>query len=94
MGPIVYGALTDSACSIWQTECGEQTSCWVYDNFTVRRNYFIVAVVFKVFSVISFFLASVLYKPPRQENSLRHTASNGDKSDATFTNIAFTGEKL
>jgi len=31
-GPIVFGAILDSACIYWQHECGIQGNCWVYDN--------------------------------------------------------------
>lgn len=29
--PIVYGAVVDSACLVWETACGEQGACWLYD---------------------------------------------------------------
>nr|CAD7446174.1 unnamed protein product [Timema bartmani] len=29
--PIVYGAVVDSACLVWETTCGERGACWLYD---------------------------------------------------------------
>ncbi|CAB3375266.1 Hypothetical predicted protein [Cloeon dipterum] len=29
--PIVYGAVVDSACLVWDTACGERGACWLYD---------------------------------------------------------------
>lgn len=29
--PIIYGALIDSSCLVWESSCGHTGSCWVYD---------------------------------------------------------------
>ncbi|KAJ9574320.1 hypothetical protein L9F63_026033, partial [Diploptera punctata] len=29
--PIVYGAVVDSACLVWEMACGERGACWLYD---------------------------------------------------------------
>ncbi|XP_064488664.1 solute carrier organic anion transporter family member 74D-like [Ornithodoros turicata] len=29
--PLVYGAIMDSCCLIWNTNCGAQGNCWLYD---------------------------------------------------------------
>ncbi|XP_054166759.1 solute carrier organic anion transporter family member 74D-like [Oppia nitens] len=29
--PIVFGAITDSACKIWKHTCGKTGNCWLYD---------------------------------------------------------------
>ena len=34
-GPMVYGAIIDNTCILWQDECGETTNCLLYD--TVRK---------------------------------------------------------
>ncbi|XP_063220394.1 solute carrier organic anion transporter family member 74D-like [Bacillus rossius redtenbacheri] len=34
--PIVYGAVVDSACLVWETACGEQGACWLYDSSVFR----------------------------------------------------------
>lgn len=30
-GPIIYGALIDSTCLVWDEACGMKGNCWVYD---------------------------------------------------------------
>ncbi|XP_065573704.1 solute carrier organic anion transporter family member 74D-like isoform X2 [Artemia franciscana] len=29
--PIIYGAVVDSACLVWDYTCGQQGACWLYD---------------------------------------------------------------
>lgn len=29
--PIIYGAVVDSACFVWEKTCGEPGACWLYD---------------------------------------------------------------
>lgn len=29
--PIIYGAVVDSACLVWETICGKQGACSLYD---------------------------------------------------------------
>ena len=31
-GPIIFGAIFDSACLKWEGTCGHRGNCWVYDN--------------------------------------------------------------
>lgn len=40
-GPIIYGALIDSTCLIWEESCGEKGNCWFYhkDNFRYMINF-------------------------------------------------------
>lgn len=37
--PIVYGAVVDSACLVWETACGKQGACWLYDAGIFRMFY-------------------------------------------------------
>ena len=30
-GPIIYGALIDSTCLVWDDACGIKGNCWIYD---------------------------------------------------------------
>ena len=34
--PIIYGAMMDSACTIWGEQCGETTNCLLYDTDMMR----------------------------------------------------------
>ena len=29
--PIIYGAVVDSACFVWEKTCGDEGACWLYD---------------------------------------------------------------
>ncbi|XP_049272564.1 solute carrier organic anion transporter family member 4C1 [Rhipicephalus sanguineus] len=29
--PLIYGALTDASCIVWEDRCGERGACWIYD---------------------------------------------------------------
>lgn len=35
--PIIYGAVIDSACLVWETICGKQGACSLYDPDTFRH---------------------------------------------------------
>ncbi|XP_017881549.1 solute carrier organic anion transporter family member 3A1 [Ceratina calcarata] len=37
--PIVYGAVVDSACLVWEFACGERGACWLYDSNVFRMFY-------------------------------------------------------
>ncbi|KAF4526234.1 hypothetical protein B566_EDAN001919 [Ephemera danica] len=37
--PIVYGAVVDSACLVWDMACGEKGACWLYDTDVFRMFY-------------------------------------------------------
>lgn len=48
--PIIYGAVVDSACLVWETVCGTQGACWLYDVNVFRHfflgNYFLFTSLF------------------------------------------------
>ncbi|XP_065302928.2 solute carrier organic anion transporter family member 74D-like [Dermacentor albipictus] len=53
--PILYGAVFDSACLVWEDKCGAPGVCWLYDTDRLRNAYhflsvaiLLVAVVFEV----------------------------------------------
>lgn len=29
--PIIFGAITDSTCKVWEEKCGTTGNCWLYD---------------------------------------------------------------
>ena len=35
--PIVYGAIIDNTCILWQSECGATTNCIVYSTVALRQ---------------------------------------------------------
>ncbi|XP_015609207.1 solute carrier organic anion transporter family member 5A1 [Cephus cinctus] len=55
-GPIIYGAIIDSTCLIWEESCGTRGNCWFYhrDNFRILVNisaagFSLIGVLFDVF---------------------------------------------
>lgn len=67
-GPIILGAILDSACSLWDKQCdGSNGACWEYDSGSLARDVFIASFVLKSLSSISFFLAWHFYRPASAE---------------------------
>uniref|UniRef100_A0A1E1X844 Solute carrier organic anion transporter family member n=1 Tax=Amblyomma aureolatum TaxID=187763 RepID=A0A1E1X844_9ACAR len=53
--PILYGAIFDSACLVWEDKCGRPGVCWLYDTDRLRYAYhglsvaiLVVAILFEV----------------------------------------------
>uniref|UniRef100_UPI0037E7E35F solute carrier organic anion transporter family member 4A1 n=1 Tax=Semicossyphus pulcher TaxID=241346 RepID=UPI0037E7E35F len=63
-GPIAFGSVIDLSCLLWQDQCGEQGSCYLYHNSAMSRYTLIAGVIYKVLGILFFMLASVLYSPP------------------------------
>ncbi|RWS15958.1 Solute carrier organic anion transporter family member 5A1-like protein [Dinothrombium tinctorium] len=36
--PLIYGAIADTSCLIWEENCDKKGNCWVYDNDKFRYN--------------------------------------------------------
>lgn len=47
-GPIAFGWVIDKACLLWQSQCGRQGSCFVYQNAAMSRYMLIAGLIFKV----------------------------------------------
>jgi hypothetical protein len=84
-GPIFFGAVIDSTCLVWQEKCNEKTSCWIYDNLALSRNFFVILVSVKTLAAIMFGLAYKFYNPPVEKLPqttviVNHTKENGVSS--------------
>ncbi|KAL3892415.1 hypothetical protein ACJMK2_004625 [Sinanodonta woodiana] len=79
-GPIIFGAITDLTCKLWNERCGERTSCWIYDNYALARNYFFIILGIKSISIIFFILANLLYVPPKSD--VFHMTKEGKEQEA------------
>uniref|UniRef100_A0A146LLL7 Solute carrier organic anion transporter family member n=1 Tax=Lygus hesperus TaxID=30085 RepID=A0A146LLL7_LYGHE len=51
-GPIVFGALIDAACIIWDSSCGKRGNCWFYDKHAFRKNLNLTAAAITSIGVI------------------------------------------
>lgn len=84
-GPIAFGWVIDKACLLWQDQCGQQGSCFVYQNSAMSRYMLIAGLVYKVLGFLFFATACLLYKPPSgspdgPETSLPSRSSASDSS--------------
>lgn len=52
-GPIAFGWVIDKACLLWQTQCGQQGSCFVYQNSAMSQYLLIAGLAYKVSGVAS-----------------------------------------
>jgi len=60
-GPIVFGAIFDSACIYWQYACSRRGNCWVYDNSALSQRAVILAMIGIAANFIFSFLAWLFY---------------------------------
>lgn len=60
-GPIVFGAIFDSACIYWQYECSRRGNCWVYDNTLLSQRAVILAMLGIAANLIFSFLSWIFY---------------------------------
>lgn len=37
--PLIYGAVIDSSCQVWESTCGTSGNCWLYDLTRLRHSY-------------------------------------------------------
>ncbi|NWW29802.1 SO4A1 protein, partial [Panurus biarmicus] len=68
-GPIAFGSMIDKSCLLWQDQCGEQGSCYIYQNSAMSRYTLVAGLVYKVLGTTFFIVACLLYKPPPLESA-------------------------
>ncbi|XP_061841521.2 solute carrier organic anion transporter family member 4A1 [Nerophis lumbriciformis] len=79
-GPIAFGSMIDVSCLLWQDQCGDPGSCYLYQNSAMSHYMLIAGVIYKVLGTVFFLLASVLYQPP-PESPQSPDPKSGDKKD-------------
>ncbi|XP_071507207.1 solute carrier organic anion transporter family member 4A1-like [Diadema antillarum] len=62
-GPIVFGALIDLVCIVWQTDCDGSQTCWLYQNADFSLVVLSVTMILRVVSITFICLALLFYKP-------------------------------
>ncbi|KAM6982924.1 LOW QUALITY PROTEIN: solute carrier organic anion transporter family member 4A1 [Tautogolabrus adspersus] len=95
-GPIAFGSVIDLSCLLWQDQCGEQGSCYLYHNSSMSRYTLIAGIIYKVLGMMFFLLASVMYTPPPQSphsscDSTDIGAGGGDLSDLPIKDLPEDG---
>ena len=51
-GPIAFGSVIDLSCLLWQDKCGEQGSCYLYQNSAMSQYTLVTGVIYKVISTL------------------------------------------
>ncbi|KAK3092949.1 hypothetical protein FSP39_009291 [Pinctada imbricata] len=64
-GPIFLGAIIDSSCDVWQETCGSRGNCWLYRKWDLGVKVMLWWMGTKFVGVILLFIASKVYKPPK-----------------------------
>ncbi|XP_041479869.1 solute carrier organic anion transporter family member 4A1-like isoform X3 [Lytechinus variegatus] len=64
-GPVVFGALIDQSCLLWEHQSNGSRKCWTYNNSLFSRYTLTLLVVLKLLSILFCILAAVLYKPSK-----------------------------
>lgn len=66
-GPLVFGAIIDTSCLLWQDECGSRGNCWIYDNDGLSRNALSLAFPCMAVSAVCFLLSWITYPKKQSE---------------------------
>ena len=85
--------MVDASCTIWQDDCGERGSCWVYDHSELALRVCLLGVAYKLLSLTFHALTIFFYKPPQDDtksDGLELTDNNSKgtlaSSDHSLTN--------
>ncbi|XP_790850.4 solute carrier organic anion transporter family member 4A1 [Strongylocentrotus purpuratus] len=65
-GPVVFGALIDRVCVLWQDSC-DGSSCLLYDNKQFGLTALLLCMMFRLLSIFFFIGALATYKPNDSE---------------------------
>ncbi|CAG2103692.1 unnamed protein product [Medioppia subpectinata] len=89
--PLVYGAVTNTACEVWESKCGQTGNCLVYDSDKFRNRLHGLTIILyllgSVFDVIIIFLSSRiknLYDDEEEDND-----DNNVDNDLNLDEIEF-----
>ncbi|XP_056393508.1 solute carrier organic anion transporter family member 4C1-like [Hyla sarda] len=64
-GPIVFGAIIDSSCILWNlNDCGKKGACWTYNNSGTAYKLIGISAASKTLTIIFLCIAHFIYKPP------------------------------
>ena len=63
--PLIFGAVFDASCILWQDTCGVRGSCFFYDKQQLALYMFGVCVGYKCFALVFMICAWKFYVPPK-----------------------------
>ncbi|KAF2368549.1 Organic anion transporter polypeptide OATP [Trinorchestia longiramus] len=85
-GPIIMGAIVDSACLVWDTKCGEQGNCWLYDADKFRLLMHLVTGSLMLLSIVGDIVVFIyskdleLYKDPEEIVEMNATKEKANQN--------------
>ncbi|XP_002731058.1 solute carrier organic anion transporter family member 4C1-like [Saccoglossus kowalevskii] len=77
-GPIVFGAVIDSSCLVWQEQCGKTGSCWIYDNHMFAVKIVVLSAIGCGIASLAYALAVCTYRPPPDTEIETETETEDD----------------
>ena len=66
-GPLIFGAIFDKFCMVWQEYCDDTGSCWLYESEGLSVGLTMSVVIGGAFIALCFLLSLIVYKPPKSE---------------------------
>lgn len=61
LGPVLFGVILDSSCSLWDERCDKRGFCWTYNNNTLSLLVFAAVVAFKIGKLLFYLMAWYFY---------------------------------
>ena len=91
-GPIIFGALFDSTCMLWQDKCDTKGSCWIYNNYKLSWRIFTLTICLKTASLFFYTLAHTVYRPPPEKEVIaeREVREDQELNDAPMDTVPVT----
>jgi hypothetical protein len=76
-GPVVFGAVIDNTCVLWQTTEDGSGSCWYYNSYKLRMSMFLLVLAIKVVTALFYVAGNMMYRPPAEETTNRARTKSG-----------------
>ncbi|XP_006811918.1 solute carrier organic anion transporter family member 4C1-like [Saccoglossus kowalevskii] len=92
-GPIVMGIVVDSACVMWQEDCGDTGTCWIYDNHGFAMRFVVFGAAFTGLAMLCSLGALLTYKPPPEPSNEEKIDSANTEPISTIGNSTTTLDK-
>ncbi|XP_054156342.1 solute carrier organic anion transporter family member 74D-like [Oppia nitens] len=72
--PLIFGAITDSACLVWEKTCGKTGNCWLYDQDKFR--YYLHGAAFAFMMVGTMFDLGIIFMADKVKDFYDDNANN------------------
>ncbi|XP_033100782.1 solute carrier organic anion transporter family member 4A1-like isoform X2 [Anneissia japonica] len=77
-GPIIFGAIIDGQCLLWEKECnGSNGTCWLYDNESFSQYTLLMAGILKIVSLVTVAGSIVTLGSRGTESNNKPSTQNG-----------------